>query len=404
MGSFDGAEICELIGLFLLHKLSRNGVKDVGLYRDDGAGALKLTPRQMEQTKKTICRVFEEHGLKITIEANKKTIDFLDVTFDLTLGTYKPYSKPNTKHLYIHTKSNHPPGILKNLAKGINTRLSTISCNEEVFNQAAPAYQQALKESGHDFKLKFDPETKTQTGDKKKKNRKRHCIYFNPPWSNNVTTNVGRDFLVAVDECFPKDGPLGKIFNRNTLKISYRTTPNLKQIISKHNKKVLSKLSKTEQPRLCSCPKKATCPLGGHCLEENVIYQATVIETNKQNEQTTETYVGLTAPNFKSRLGNHTKSFKNKEYSTETTLSSHIWDIKERDSTYTISWKLLDRGRPYNPGTKTCNLCTTEKFYIILKPHLATINKRNELGSACRHKTSSLISKQSRKSSSRPAG
>ena len=141
---------------------------------------------------------------------------------------------------------------------------------------------------------------------------KRHCIYFNPPWSNNVTTNVGRDFLIAVDECFPKDGPLGKIFNRNTLKISYRTTPNLKQIISKHNKKVLSKLSKTEQPRLCSCPKKATCPLGGHCLEENVIYQATVIETNKQNEQTTETYVGLTAPNLKSRLANHKKSFKTK--------------------------------------------------------------------------------------------
>ena len=117
MGSFDGAEVCELIGLFLLHKLSKKGVKDVGLYRDDGAGALKLTLRQMEQTKQTIQKVFEEHGLKITIEANKKIIDFLDVTFDLTLGTYKPYSKPNTKHLYVHTKSDHPPGILKNFAK-----------------------------------------------------------------------------------------------------------------------------------------------------------------------------------------------------------------------------------------------------------------------------------------------
>ena len=133
MGSFDGAKICELIGLFLLHKLNKNGVKDVGLYRDDGAGALKLTPRQMEQTKKTICRLFAEHGLKITIEANKKTIDFIDVTFDLTLGTYKPYSKPNTKHLYVHTKSNPPPGILKkNLPKGINTRLSNMSCSPRI--------------------------------------------------------------------------------------------------------------------------------------------------------------------------------------------------------------------------------------------------------------------------------
>ena len=151
---------------------------------------------------------------------------------------------------------------------------------------------------------------------------------------------------------------------------------------------------------MCSCPKKATCPLGGKCLAENLIYQATVIETNKQNEESTETYVGLSAPNFKSRLANHTKSFKSREYSTETTLSSHIWDIKDRDSTYKISWKMLDRASPYNATTKTCNLCTTEKFYIILKPHLATIKKRNELGSACRHKTSSLLCKQSRKSSS----
>ena len=47
--------------------------------------------------------------------------------------------------------------------------------------------------------------------------------------------------------------------------------------------------------------------MGGHCLAENMIYQASVIETNKQNDQTTETYVGLTAPNFKSRLANHKK-------------------------------------------------------------------------------------------------
>ena len=97
MGSLDGAKVCELVGLFLLHKLKVNGVKDVGLYRDTGLGALKLTPRQMEQTKKTIRRVFEEHGLKFTIEATKKTVDFLDVTFDLTLGTYKPYDSVSDK-------------------------------------------------------------------------------------------------------------------------------------------------------------------------------------------------------------------------------------------------------------------------------------------------------------------
>ena len=37
MGSFDGAEVCELIGLFLLNNLSEKyGKNNVGLYRDDG--------------------------------------------------------------------------------------------------------------------------------------------------------------------------------------------------------------------------------------------------------------------------------------------------------------------------------------------------------------------------------
>ena len=67
----------------------------------------------MEQTKQTIRRVFDQYNLKITIEANKKTVNFLDVTFNLTLGTYSPYSKPNTTHLYVNKQSNHPPPNLK---------------------------------------------------------------------------------------------------------------------------------------------------------------------------------------------------------------------------------------------------------------------------------------------------
>ena len=37
MGSFDGAEICELIGLFALHKLNEKYEHgNIDLYRDDG--------------------------------------------------------------------------------------------------------------------------------------------------------------------------------------------------------------------------------------------------------------------------------------------------------------------------------------------------------------------------------
>jgi hypothetical protein len=42
MGSYDGAEICELVGLFILSKLeAKFGKNQVGLYRDDGLAILK---------------------------------------------------------------------------------------------------------------------------------------------------------------------------------------------------------------------------------------------------------------------------------------------------------------------------------------------------------------------------
>jgi hypothetical protein len=41
MGSYDGAEICELVGLFILSKLeAKFGKNQVGLYRDYGLAIL----------------------------------------------------------------------------------------------------------------------------------------------------------------------------------------------------------------------------------------------------------------------------------------------------------------------------------------------------------------------------
>ena len=71
MGSFDGAETCELVGSYLLNHLPRGIKNHVGFYRDDGLGAFQLTPRRIEGIKKDICKVFSDNGLKITIEANK---------------------------------------------------------------------------------------------------------------------------------------------------------------------------------------------------------------------------------------------------------------------------------------------------------------------------------------------
>ena len=94
MGSFDGAETCELVGLYLLSKLTPVVGNNIGLYRDDGLAALNRTPREIENIKKHICKTFNEHNLKSTIEANMKAVNFLDVTLDLNASTYKPYT-PN---------------------------------------------------------------------------------------------------------------------------------------------------------------------------------------------------------------------------------------------------------------------------------------------------------------------
>ena len=56
----------------------------------------------------------------MTIEANKKIVNFLDVTLDLTTGRFKPFSKPATTPLYMHSKSNHPPSIIRNIPEAIN--------------------------------------------------------------------------------------------------------------------------------------------------------------------------------------------------------------------------------------------------------------------------------------------
>ena len=64
MGSFDGAETCELVVCYILSKLQGKYGRSIGLYRDDGLGAFNCTPRQMENIKKQICEVFCDCGLR----------------------------------------------------------------------------------------------------------------------------------------------------------------------------------------------------------------------------------------------------------------------------------------------------------------------------------------------------
>ena len=143
---------------------------------------------------------FENLDLKVTIEANSQVVNFLDVTFDFRTGLYKPYMKENDIPVYVNAKSNHPQTVLKNIPQGVNRRLSRISANREVFDDASPPYQEALRKSGFDHVLEFEPASTLST---KKKNRRRNVTWFNPPYSASVKSNIGKDFLRLIDTAFP---------------------------------------------------------------------------------------------------------------------------------------------------------------------------------------------------------
>ena len=77
-----------------------------------------------------------------------KVVGFLDLTFNLNNGIYKPYKKLNNTLLYINKCSSHPSQIINQLPGIISERLSRNSSNKEVFNTSKREYEEALKRSG----------------------------------------------------------------------------------------------------------------------------------------------------------------------------------------------------------------------------------------------------------------
>jgi hypothetical protein len=149
--------------------------------------------------------------------------------------------------------------------------------------------------------------------------------------------------------------------------------------IKSHNSKVLN-VSNTQQEKTCSCRKNTECPLDGKCLTKSIVYEATV------NHDTTEkVYYGLTEGDFKMRYNNHNKSFNNRKYQSETELSSYIWNLKDKNTQFSIKWRTAATAQPYRCGSRRCDLCLTEKVIIVTSDPDKCINKRDELVSKCRH-------------------
>ena len=74
MGASDGADVCELVGLFLLNNLANKFDKNsVGLYRDNGLALFKnINHHLADKIGKGFHQLFKENGLSLKIECNLK--------------------------------------------------------------------------------------------------------------------------------------------------------------------------------------------------------------------------------------------------------------------------------------------------------------------------------------------
>ena len=231
MGSYDGAEACELVGSSLLSQLQKLNI-NIGLYRYDGLAISNTTPRDTENIKKEICRVFNHNGLRITIEANKQTINFLDITFNLKKTPTSPSQSltPHYKTSTARATTHQPPQITYPPA-------STKDCHSFHLTKHPSTEQKKKKHSTNaDTSILYTTnQPRLTTG---KTGNGTTYSGTTPPFSKNVSTNIGHRFLALVDKHFPKDHKLRKIFNRNTIKISYSCMNNTKQVIYNYNKRI----------------------------------------------------------------------------------------------------------------------------------------------------------------------
>ena len=111
----------------------------------------------------------------------------------------------------------------------------------------------------------------------------------------------GKIFLNLVDKHFQPSNCLHKIFNRNSVKVSYSCMDNCKSIISKHNTRILSTPKSTTQTSsstnsaTCNCNNSNECPLQKKCLLDCIVYKAEVVTNNSEPKE----YIGMTGNTFK---------------------------------------------------------------------------------------------------------
>ena len=73
-------------------------------------------------------------------------------------------------------------------------------------------------------------------------------------------------------------------------------------------------------------------------------------------------------------------------YVIKSELSNHIWRLNELGLACDVYWKIIDEVKQLSPTSKSCKLCTLERYYLICRPDLCTLNKNKEFSDERIHK------------------
>ena len=157
-----------------------------------------------------------------------------------------------------------------------------------------------------------------------KKQCKRKIICFNPRYSMNARTNIGKPFLKLTRNHFPNENLSHKIFNKNVLKVIFSCMGNMTSIISSHNRTILNPHVSVEY--WCNCKSRNECPLQNKCLTPKIVYHANI--ENDINDEN-KFCVGISETPFKERFRNHKKELNYVKCRNSTELSKYIWQLKD---------------------------------------------------------------------------